>query len=137
MGIALEKSDHAVFRMDGDSIPISVSERRRDDLPHRDIFKFSDALEGVTYLSPFDCELMFVIDVLIRAAAAAAEIGTLRLDAMQRAFLEIDKFRLRELLFLAHNFGRDGLSLNRIRNKDRLAVFTGDAFTAESDVFDF
>ena len=46
---------------------------------------------------------MFVIDVLITATSTATEVGALRIDAMGRAFLEIDNFRLGELLFLTRD----------------------------------
>src|ERR1700693_1832980 len=80
---------------------------------------------------------MFVIDVLITATSAATEVGALRIDAMRRAFLEIDQFRLGELFFLMRDLRRDHLAVDGKRNKNRLAVFTSDAFSAESDVFDF
>ena len=80
---------------------------------------------------------MFVANVLVSAAAAPAEIVTLRLYAMRRTFLDLDQFRSGELLFLPHDFGRNELALNSVRNKDGLALFSGDAFSAESNIFDF
>src|SRR3984893_1919148 len=133
MGIAPEKSDHAVLGVDGDTIAICIRDGRGDDRPHRNVFELSDSLQNVAHLSPLNCELMFVIDVLITATSTATEVGALRIDAMRRAFLEIDKFRLGELLFLLHDLRRDHLAVDGKRNKNRFAVFTSDAFAAESD----
>jgi len=110
--------------------------RRRDDRPHRNILELADSLESIAYLSPFNRELMFVIDVLIRAAAAPAEIRTLWFYAMRRKLLYIGQFRFGELLFLAHDLGGNDLALNRVRNKDGFTLCPADAFPTESDVFD-
>jgi len=80
---------------------------------------------------------MFVIDVLITATSTATEVGALRIDAMRRAFLEIDNFRLGELLFLTRDLRRDHLAIDGKRNKNSLAILAADAFATESDVFDF
>src|SRR6266481_69605 len=80
---------------------------------------------------------MFVVDVLVRASAAAAKIGALRCDAMRGAFLNFHQLRLGELFFLAHDLGRNEFALNGVRNEDGLALLTSDPFSAESNVFDF
>ena len=74
MGIAPEKSDHAILGVNGDTVAISVLFGRWDDRPHGNVFQFADPLQNIADLAPFNGELMFVIDVLIRAAAAAAKI---------------------------------------------------------------
>src|SRR6266516_3754959 len=136
MRIAPEKTDHAILRVHGDAIAICVLLGRRDDWPHWNILKFADSLERITHLSPFDCKLMFVADVLVSASSASAEIRTLRRYAMRRHFLDFDQFRFGKLLFLADDFGRNDLALNSVRDKDSFAVFSRDALSAESDVFD-
>ena len=80
---------------------------------------------------------MFVANVLISAATAPAKVRAFRIYTMRRAFFKINKFGLGELLFLAHDFGRHDFTVNRERNKDRLAAITSDAFAAESDVLNF
>jgi hypothetical protein len=56
---------------------------------------------------------------------------------MRRAFLDLDQFRFGELFFLAHDFARNELALDRVRNKDGFALFSRDAFSAKSNIFDF
>src|SRR5918996_3546251 len=82
--IAPEKTDYAVLRVHRDPIAICVLPRRRDDRTHGKLLQFADSLECVTHLSPFNRKLMLVIDVLIRAAAAPAEIRALWRDAIRR-----------------------------------------------------
>ena len=137
VGIAPEKTDHSVLRMHGDTIAISILFGGRDDRPHGQILELADALQNVADLAPFDRELVLAIDVLISAAATTPEVWTLRRDAMRRAFFNIDKFCFGELFFLANDFGRDRLALDRVRNEDGFALLPSDAFPAESDVFDF
>ena len=79
---------------------------------------------------------MFVIDVLISAPAASAEIGTFRLHAMRRWLPDFDKLGFGELLFLAHDFGRNEFALDGKRNEDRFALFARDALSTKGDVFD-
>jgi hypothetical protein len=67
----------------GDAIAICVLFGRRDDRPHRNSFQFTDALQSVTNLSPFDRKLMFVNDVLVRASATPAEVGALWFHAVR------------------------------------------------------
>jgi len=137
MGIAPGKTDHAVLRMHSDAIAIAILLGRRNDWLQRNVFKFADALQNVADLTPFDGELMFVSDVLIGAAPAAAEIWTRRFYAMGRTFLNIDEFRFRVLLLLADDFSRHFLAFNCVRNKDRFALLPPDAFPAKRDVFDY
>ena len=91
MRIAPKKTDHAILRMHGDAIAICVLPRRRDNRTHGNIPQFADSLERVAHLSPFNRKLVFVIDVLIRAAAASAEIWALWRDAIRRTFLNFDQ----------------------------------------------
>src|SRR4051794_37868710 len=108
--------------MHGDSISISVGGRRGNDRAHRDLFHFSDALENVARLPPFRHELMFVIDVLIAAAAATAEIGTLRRDAMGGRLKHFEDFGFGEFLLFAQDLGGNGFAIDREWNKNSLAV---------------
>ena len=80
---------------------------------------------------------MRVADVLVTAAAASAEVGTFRLDAMGRRLEHFDQFAFGELLFLAHDRGRDALAIDRERDEDSFAFIARDAFAAKGDVFDF
>jgi len=80
---------------------------------------------------------VFVVDVLIGAAAATAKVWALWRNAMRRAFFNIDKFCFGELVFVAHDLGGNGFAIDRIRDKDGFALFPSDAFSAESNVFDF
>ena len=132
-----EKSDHALPRMDGDAVAISILFRRRNDRSHWDIFEFSDSLKNVSQLAPLNRKLMFVVDVLVSASAAAAKVRALRLDPIRRRLPNIDKFGHRELFFLPHDFRRDKFTLDRIRNKNSLPTFPPDAPSSESHVFDF
>jgi hypothetical protein len=56
---------------------------------------------------------------------------------MWRNFLKIDKFRLGELFFLAHDLRRDTLAINREGNKDRFAALARNPLAAKSDLLDF
>src|SRR5262245_42531110 len=84
MRITPEKTDHTVHRVHSDSVAICVRSWGRDNRTHGNILEFADSLKRVAYLSPFDCQLMLVIDVLIRAAAASTEIWTVWCDAIRR-----------------------------------------------------
>src|SRR6266536_4388423 len=83
MRVAPEKTDHAILRVNGDATAIPVLFGRWDDWSHRNILEFTDALQNVANLAPFDRKLMLVVDVLIRTAAAAAKVWARRSDAMR------------------------------------------------------
>src|SRR5579884_1223311 len=83
MGIAPKKPDHTILRVDRDAVAISVLLRRRDDRSQGDVLETANSLERVTHLPPFDYQLMFIADVLIRAAPASAKIRTVRRDAIR------------------------------------------------------
>ncbi len=83
MRIAPKKTDHAILDVDRDPIAVTVGERRGDNRPERDLVELADPLENIADLSPLDGELVFIIDVLIGAAATTSEIGTLRRDSMR------------------------------------------------------
>src|SRR5438552_5133453 len=80
---------------------------------------------------------MFVVNLLVHAAAAAAKIGALRCDAMRGAFLNFHQLRLGKLFFLAHDLRRNEFGLNGVRNEDSLPLLASDPFPAEGNVFDF
>ena len=132
-----EKSYHALPRVDGDAIAIPILFGRRNDRSHWDIFEVSDPLKNIARLAPLNCKLMFVVDVLVSASAAAAKVLALRLDPIRRRLSNVDKFGLGELFFFPHDFRRDKFTLDRVRNKNSLPTFPSDTFSAESDVFDF
>jgi hypothetical protein len=80
---------------------------------------------------------MLVIDVLIGAPAASAEIRALWRDAIRRTLLNVNQLCFGELLLFPDDFGRNQLALNGVRNKHGFAVFPSDPFATERDVFDF
>src|SRR5438093_733229 len=135
--IASEKTDHALLRVHGDAIAICVLFGGRDDRSHRSIFQFADSLESVTDLSPLNGKLMFVANVLVSASPTPAEIRTLRFHTIRRALLHFDQFRCGELLFVAYDLGGNDLAFDGVRNKYGLPLLASDAFSAESNVFDF
>ena len=137
MRVAPKKSDHPILHMDRDSIAIFVLLRRRDDRSQRKIFELADSLENIAHLPPFDRQLMFVVNVLVRAPAAMAKIGALWPDTMRRAFLDFHELRLSELFFFPHDLRRNQFALNGVRNEDSLPLLAADPFSAESEVFDF
>src|SRR2546430_12062743 len=80
---------------------------------------------------------MLVIDMLIRAAAASAEIWALWRDAIRRTLLNFDQICFGELLLFPDDFGGNQFALNGVRNKNGFALFPSDAFSAERDVLNF
>src|SRR4029077_17598874 len=134
MRIATKKTDHLVLRVHGDAVAICVLPRRRDNRPHGNILQFADSLERVTQLSPFNRELVFVIDVLIRAASASTEICALWCDAIRRTLLNFDQLCFGELLLFPADFGGNQFALNSVRNENSFALFPSYAFSAERDV---
>src|SRR6476620_11311107 len=137
MRIAPKKTDHAVQRVHGDAVAICVLPRRRDYRTHRNILQFADSLERVAQLSPFNRELVFVIDILIPAAAASAEIRADCGDAIKRTPLQINQICFGELLLFADDFSGNRFALNGVRNKNSFALFPSDAFPSERNVLNF
>jgi len=137
MGIAPKESNHTILSVHRNAVSIRVGDGRRDYRPYRNLFNLSDSLQNIPNLPPFDRKLVFVSDVLIGAAAASTEVRALRLNAERRTFSKIDNFRLSEFFFVADDLGRDAFTVNCEWNKDRLAVFTRNAFATKSDVLDF
>src|SRR5438270_1803231 len=101
----------------------------------RKVPKFSDPLKKVADLTRFNRELMFVLDVLIRAAAASAEIGTRRRHPMGRFFSNLDNLRFGELFLFSSNFRGNQFAVDGVGNEDRFALVTGDSAPATGDVF--
>src|SRR5437773_10810684 len=120
--------------MHRDAVAISVLLRRRDNWPHGNVLQFADSLECVTQLSPFNRQLMLIINVLIRAAAASAEIRALWRDAIRRTPLNFNQLCFRELLLFPHDFGGNDFAFNGVRNKDGFALLPSDAISAKRDV---
>src|SRR6266480_2219261 len=126
MRVAPEETDHAILRVHSDAIAICVLVGRRDDRTHRNILEFADSLESVTNLSPLNGKLMFVANVLVSAASAAAEVGTLRFHTIRRALLYLDQFRFGELLFVAYDLGGNDLAFDGVRNKYGLPLLASE-----------
>src|ERR1700758_470764 len=82
MGIAPEESDRAVLRVDLAAVPLRVGDGRGDYRPYRGLLNFSGSLQTIPNLPPFDRKLVFVSDMLIRAATASTEVRALRLNAV-------------------------------------------------------
>lgn len=80
---------------------------------------------------------MLIVDVLIRAAAASAEIRALWRDAIRGPLLNFNQIRFGELLLFPDDFGGNQFALNGVRNKNGFAPFPGNAFSAEGDVLNF
>ena len=123
--------------MNRDAIAIFILLWRRNDGAQRNIFKLADSLEDAPHLTPFNCELMSVVDVLVCASAAVAKIRALRYHAMRGVFLNFHQLCLGELFFLSHDLGRNEFALNGVRNEDSLPLRSTDPFSAECNVFDF
>jgi hypothetical protein len=87
-------------------------------------------------LARFDLELVRIIDVLISAAAATAEIRAARLNAVRRRFENFEQSRFRELFFLAHDPRRDALATDRERNENGLALMSRDSAAAKRNLVD-
>jgi hypothetical protein len=75
--------------------------------------------------------------MLIRAAAASTEIFALWRDAIRRTLLNINQICFGELLLFPDDFGGNRFAFNGVRNKNSLALFPSDAFSAERDVLNF
>src|ERR1043166_4798718 len=75
--IATEKTNHAVLGVHGDAVAIRILVRRGNNRSYWKILELADSLERLAHLSPLDGKLMFVSDVLVRAATASAEIRAL------------------------------------------------------------
>ena len=132
----MKKSDHAIERVNGYAISVSVRKRRGNDRPHRRIGDAADSSQDFTNLPRFESELVRVIDVLVSAAAATAEVWTWRRDALRRSLDQIVQLGFRELLFLARDARGHAFALDRVRDENSLAIFARDAFTAKGDVLD-
>ncbi len=77
---------------------------------------------------------MLVIDMLISAATASAEIWALRRNAIRGTLLNFDQLCFGELPLFADDFGGNQFALNGVRNKNGFALFPSNAFSAKRDV---
>src|SRR5215831_8867470 len=137
MRIAPEKTDHAFQGMHGNSVAIRVVPRGRNNRTHGNVLQLADSLQRVAHLSPFNRKLMLIIDVLVCAAAASAEIRALWCYALRRSLFDFDELCFCELLLFPDDFGGNQLAPNRVRNKNGFALFPSDAFSAKRDVLNF
>src|SRR4029079_10582540 len=101
--------------MHGNAISVTVGDRRRNHGTNRRFSDFSDSLQNVAHLSPFDSELVFIVHMLISASTTTSEIRALRFHAMRRRLVNRDEFRFRKLLLFAKDLGRNLFSLDRER----------------------
>src|SRR5437588_735075 len=76
-----------------DAIAIFVFDRRRNEWAHRQLVQPSNSPQGLFHLPPFQGQLMFVIDVLVNAAATTSEVRATRLDPMGRSGNNVFQFR--------------------------------------------
>ena len=137
MPIAAEESDDSLRCVYRNPVTITVEVWRTYHRSHRNVTHFPDPPKNGLHLVPFDCELVFVIDVLITATTTATEIGALRLSSMRGCFANLDQFRLSEPLLLVYDLGRDKLPIDRKWNENGFPMIPGNAVPAESNVFDF
>src|SRR5262249_17036773 len=113
--------------MHGDAVSIPVRVRGRNDRTHWNILQFPNSLKRVPHLSPFNRKLMLIIDVLVRAAPASGEIRALWRYAIRRTLKNFYQLCFGELLLFPHDFSRNHLALNGVRNKNGFALFPTDA----------
>src|SRR5205807_9776844 len=114
-----------------DPIEIFVFDRRRNEGTHRRLFQPANPPQGFFYLPPFQGQLVFVIDVLVNAAAATSEVGTTRLDPMRRSRNNAFQFRFEEFFVFARDACRNGFSIDDVARKRGLASWSRDPFPAE------
>jgi hypothetical protein len=136
MRIASEKTDDTVLCVHGNAVAIPVLPGRGDSRPNGNILQFAYSLERIAHLSPFHRNLGFVIDMLIRAAAASTEIWASWNNPMRGTLLNLDQVCFGKPRFFPDDFRRNKFALNRVRNKDHFPLFPRNTFSAESDVFD-
>ena len=98
--------------------------------------KFADALEQIGNLLLLEPQLRRVVDVLILAAAARAEVAARRLDALRRRLHDAQQPRARKILFHLRDFHFDGFADQHERHEHDKIVHAPDAFAAERDVVD-
>jgi hypothetical protein len=122
--------------MNSNAIAVSVLFGCGDDRTHRGIADFCDPLQNISHLSRFDRELMLVIDVLISASAATAEIRTRRRNSMRGSFDKIDKLGFGELIFVAHDAGTHVFAVNGKWDEDSFAVVASYSLATERHIFD-
>src|SRR5262249_38993053 len=92
--------------------------------------------ENVAHLTPFDLQLMLVVDVLVCTSAAIAKIRALRCDAIRGVLLNFHQLCVGELCFLAHDLSGHQFPVNRVRNENSLPLLAADTFAAKSNIFD-
>src|SRR5512133_1208597 len=80
---------------------------------------------------------MLVIDMLICAATASAEIRALWRDAIRGTLLNFDQICFGVLLLFPDDFCGNRFAFDRVGNKDGLALLPRHAFSPERDVLNF
>jgi hypothetical protein len=136
VGITPKITDDSVLGVNGDAISIGILQRRRNNRTERQVSDFANALQHGPDLAGFNFELVRVIDVLIGAAATAAEVRAGGIDPLRRRFSNVEQLSFRQLLLFSGNFGRNELAVDRERNEHSFTVFTSDTFAAKGDVLD-
>src|SRR5437879_4237444 len=95
--------------MHSDAIAIFVFDRRRNEWAHRRLLQPSDSPQGLFHLPPFQGQLMFVIGVLVNAAATPSEVRATWLDPMGRSGNNAFQFRFEKFFVFARDVCRNGL----------------------------
>ena len=87
-----------------DAIAVAVRPGAGDDRRNPCLLKPADALKQISNLFVFQSKLRGVINVLILAAAALAEVAARRFDTLRRRLHDLQKFRAGEILFDLRDF---------------------------------
>src|SRR5438034_6117748 len=117
---------------DAIAVPIRLP-AGNDRLNHR-LGQASNALKQIGNLFVFEPELRRVIDVLILAAAALAEVTARRRNAFGRGFQDSEQPRSRKLLFHFDDFDFDIFPHHDKRDEEDEVIHARQALAAEGDV---
>ena len=117
-----------------DSVTVGVGFRAGNEVANHGAVKAADAFEEVAHLRFLDGLLSVVIDVLILATTAGAEMFAARLHALGRGFQYLKGFGAGEGLFLFGNLHQHNFAGDDKRHKDHKAIYASDAFAAEGHV---
>ncbi len=121
-----------------DHDPVAVAVRRRAGDDRRDFVRrnLPHALEQVRDLLSLQPQLLRVINMLILAAAASAEITALRRNALRRRLNHAQQLRPRKILFDLGDFRFNDFASHDKRDEDDEIIHAPDAFAAEGNVED-
>ena len=77
---------------------------------------------------------MFVLDVLVNAAATAAEVRAARLDPMRRSGNDGVQLCFEKFFVFACNGRGNALAINDVRHEHRLPISARHSFPAKGDI---